>query len=214
MPEFETVPTPHDPAIPSVLMCVGSDPYKLHKMISEYSAWGVSKRIPSTAIPEGLVPYKSKIFVAHEHAILRVRNSRCTLVDLAVMLEWEGLLSAGQNWAELLEIDTRFWQGDALGSAEFVPGAMLNLAIALDSAEPDLRRKIIKEFDIEFCMGVVGFSYIERVEYICKPGEEELPEELAHLEGYVTPVRVVKTDDEGSPYMAHSLNEEEEDNGN
>ena len=167
---------------PSALMCVGRKFYKLHEMVEEYKAMGISKRIPATSIPEGLVPLKSKLFVAHPDAIIRVTADDKTLMGLAMDLVDEGLLLP-DDLTDITSVEMDFWRDDTLQSEDYVPTPMLTLAMAYSRSEH--RDQHTKMYGIETCMGVVGYAYLDRIEYVVRDGEEELPENLAHLEGEI-----------------------------
>lgn len=170
---------------PSILMVVGKEFYQLHEMVEEYKDMGISKRIPKTSIPDGLVPMKSKLFVSHPDAIIRVTVDGKTLMDLAIDLVDEGLLSVDE-FAEIVEMDTDFWLNDELPSEDLVPSPMLTLAMAYSKSE--FKAHYLGAYGVETCMGVVGYGYLNRIEYVVRDGEEELPEDLAHLEGEIEPV--------------------------
>lgn len=198
--DISTVPTPDLESVPSLLVCVGKEHYKLHEVLAEYGDIGVSKRIPKTAIPEGMVKLVSKIFVAYPEAILKVTKEGSTLFDLALYLYEMGLLS-DYTWDELMDnrydnLDAAYWEEDKLNPEDFVPESMLQLASAFSKLLEDVRAEAIKEFGIKFQMGIVGYSYFQGFQYVVKPGEDGLPEDLAHLEGYVEPITCVYDEDE------------------
>ena len=181
--------------VPSILMCVGKQYYKLSEFVDEAERDGISKRIPTTNIPQGLVPYVSKIFVAHPDSIIRTKAEGKTLSELASRLLEIGTLPY-LSFIDIPEIYSPYWQNEKILSYEFVPACILDLALALDRCEDKVRDKLIEEFGIEFCMGIFGYSYIQSLVYIAKEGEEELPEKLVDQEGYVQPIHVVHLKDE------------------
>ncbi len=180
-----------------ILMWVG-DEYSVKDLIEEYKSGGISKRIPLTSIPYGIVPGKSRLFVASHKAILEVTAEDRTLYDLLDALFDEGVFS-GQA-LEALDapgLHARFWidQGQPLQPDSFVPDAMLALVMGMDSLPPHIRRRLEKAFGIVYHPGVVGYGYIDMIAYVCKPGEDELPDDISHMAGYVTPVRMNYTYD-------------------
>lgn len=168
--------------VPSVLMCVGKSFYSLHDMVEEYRDMGISKRIPITSIPDGLVPMKSKLFVAHPDAIIRVTVDGKTLMDLALDLVDEGLLTSDELY-EITMMEQDFWFSDELKAEDEVPTPMLTLAIAYSRSQ--FQAHYIGAYGVETCMGIVGYAYLDRIEYVVRDGEEELPEDLSHLDGEI-----------------------------
>lgn len=177
-----------------ILMCVGLQFYSLSDLVSEAENQGLSKRIPLSAIPEGVVPYESKLFVAHPHAIVKVTAPNKTLKDLVNMLISLGVL-AREQLVSPDTLDWTYWEGETLLSEEQVPIDMLTIAIAVDLVEGEAYQELLNEFALKFEMGIVGFSYISGIHYVVKPGEEGLPDTLSHLDGYVTPVKMVYGDE-------------------
>jgi hypothetical protein len=173
-------------------MCVGRKFYKLHEAVEEYKEQGVSKRVSNTAIPEGLVPWRSKIFVAHPDAIVKVTAEGKTLADLAYTLLENGCLSE-DDWDSLVEMANPYWTGKELHSEDFVPVSMLVIAIALSKMPEHEQDALKQELGLEFCMGIFGFAYLSGIEYVAKPGETDLPANMKHLKGYVQPVEVFYT---------------------
>lgn len=163
----------------SILMCVGKSFYELHEMVEEYQDMGISKRLPITSIPDGLIPYKSKLFVAHPDAIIRVTVDGKTLLDLALDLADEELLTADEVY-EITMMEEDFWFSDDLNSEDPIPEPMLTLALAYSRSQH--KAHYIGAYGVETCMGVVGYAYMDRLEYVVRDGEETLPEELAHLD--------------------------------
>lgn len=168
--------------VPSALMVVGRKFYKLHEMVEEYKDMGISKRIPVTSIPEGIVPMKSKLFVAHPDAIIRVTVDGKTLLDLALDLVDEELITP-EDLVEIVEMEQDFWEGEDLNPEDLVPTPMLTLAMAYSQSMH--QGHYIGAYGVETCMGVVGYAYLDRIEYVVRDGEEELPEELSHLDDII-----------------------------
>lgn len=188
---------------PSIIMFAGEDNYTLASFIDEAESQGVSKRIPVTSIPQGLVPAVSKIFIAHPKAIIQVGAEAYTLEDLAYRLLEMGYLT-GQQWANLVEIDMPkgAWQKVHLQPFDPVPACMLDIAYAFSLASAAEQRELTGEFSLTFDPGVVGFSHLTALEYVLPMGVDQLPDntnpELAQAidSGYVTPVHVIYPDDD------------------
>jgi hypothetical protein len=181
---------------PSLLVCYGLQNYRLWEVIEEAEAHGISKRIPLTAIPEGMVQGASKIFAAHPHAIIKVLAPGKGLEDLAYALLEEGVLTQVQ-FSNLVDLEQPYWIGEELQPYDFVPESMLDIAMALSKSEH--WRDLVKAFEIEFCMGIIGYSPFSGFQYVLGKNDEGLPPELAHLDGYLEPVRIEYVDDEGQP---------------
>lgn len=184
----------------SVLVCVGKQYYKLHEMIEEYTRYGISKRIPLQSIPEGLERGLSRIFVAHPDAIVKVRAHKKSLNDLAYALYEAGLIS-GDDWVRLVDLEEPYWTGTELNPGDSVPLQMLVIAQAYSEADAALQKKLKDEFELDFCMGVVGYTTFEGFQYVVEKGKETLPAELdefKHLldNGYITPVHVEYLEDD------------------
>lgn len=191
--------------VPSLLMTVGRKYYKLYQYVDEAQNIGVSKRIPITAIPDGLVKGLSKIFLAHPDAIVKVTASDKTFADLAYALYEKDYLTAVQ-YQKIIEDVPAYWTGEELHPNDLVPERMLDVTYALSKVPGPEHMGLGETFGLEFCMGIFGYSYYSGIEYVCKPGEDELPAELAHLDGYVEPVHIMYNNDSEAPY-------EEEDEG-
>ncbi len=186
--------------VPSILMIAGRQYYKLWEYIEEAQDIGVSKRIPSKAIPEGMVPGLSKIFIAHPDAIVKVTAPDKTLEDLAhELFACETLTMA--ELAKLIDLDKPFWTGEELNPSDFVPESMLDISMALSKVEEPEYSHIVKEFGLQFCLGVVGYAHFEGIQVVLDKSEEDLPDDLEHLRplvefGYVQPVHVEYPDEE------------------
>lgn len=178
----------------SLLFCVGEDNYTLSEYIKEARDIGVSKRIPLTAIPQGLQKGLSKIFLAHPKAIVKVTAAGKTLRDLAYHLLTIGKIEL-QAWMDMTDILNAYWTGEELNPNDFVPKGMLDITYGLSECSTRERNELIKEYGLEFCMGVFGYVPFSGMEYVCGKDEDELPEHLQHLEGYIEPVQVAYTKD-------------------
>lgn len=179
--------------VPSILMWVGEENYTLDEYIKEAQAMGVSKRVPITGVPTGLVQGVSKVFLAHPKAIIRTRKGHYG--DLAFTLKQMGYLS-DSDWEKLIDLEKPYWQYEVLQPFDFVPDGMLIVASAISRTNKDDFQEIVGAFDPEFCPGVIGYSPFGGFQYVLKPGETDLPQELSHLSGYVEPVIVKYAEDE------------------
>lgn len=178
---------------PSLLVCYGRQFYKLHELVWESKAHGISKRIPIKSIPEGLQKGVSKIFAAHPDAIIKVKADGKSLHDLAYDLYMDGFFSAVE-WQNLVELTDPYWNGETLQPFDFVPACMLSVSMALSQSPK--RDTLVGEYDVEFCMGIIGYSPFSGFQWVAGKDDEGLPEEIAHLDGYVEAVHVIYDDGE------------------
>ena len=199
--------------IPSLLMVAGRQHYKLHRFIDEAENYGVSKRISVQSIPEGLDQALSKIFIAHPRAIVKVTAEGKTLADLAYRLLEMGMLTQVQ-WAKLVDLELPYWAGEELRPFDPVPECMLDITYALSQVEDDEHRELVKEFSLEFCLGIIGWSPFQGFQLVLPHGKSELPPDLEEAighhvaSGYLEPVHVVYTTEGGQ-----EEDEAEEDGG-
>ncbi len=148
-----------------LLMWVGEE-YTVSEFIREAERMGVSKRIAKTSIPEGVVPGKSKLLIKHRFAI--VNSPR--LDELA----------------------------EQTGLGLKMPDDMLRLTIALEDLRDQRDQEyfqewqiLVKDFEITWSPGVIGYTTITGIQYVAKETEEGLPENLAHMDDLIEPVRVL-----------------------
>ena len=198
----------------SLLVCVGEEFYKLHELISEYEYLGVSKRISSKSIPVAVnnatfQQGTSKIFVAYQKAILKVTAQNKNLLDLAYILLEEGVL-AQEEWFTLCDMQTPYWTGEELKPFDPVPICMLNISSGFSKLDDKRQAELIEEFKVEFCIGIIGYSPFNGFEYVTKPGETDLPDELSHLQGFVEPVKMSYVDETGKRLNKTQLEEFEQ----
>jgi hypothetical protein len=179
-----------------ILMWVGKEYYTAGSFIKEAKTMGVSKRISKTSIPEGIVSGQSRLFICHPEAILKVTADDKDLSDLLDILWNLGLIS--QDDIEMATWDEVYWEYENLQPMDFVPEGMLTIVKALDSADKNLRSQIVKDFEILWHPGVIGYSYIVGLEYVCKDDENTLPPGLSHMDGYIKPVIVEMDEDDAS----------------
>lgn len=170
---------------PSLLICYGREYYKLHEVIEEIQELGVSKRIPLTSIPKDMERGVSKIFCAHPDAIIRMPAGN--VLALATELREAGLITA-QQLVDVIEDSA--WDDETHAQ---VPVTMLPMSIALSMASN--RAELIEVYSIEFCMGIFGYVPFSGFQYVTKEGEDQLPEQLDYLKGYVEPVKIIYEED-------------------
>ncbi|MCK4819727.1 hypothetical protein KA005_28430 [bacterium] len=159
-----------------IIMWAGEEHYTVSSFIEEAERMGVSKRIPRTAIPEGIVPGQSRILIKHRQAI--VQSDRLDELFLIVSHLYDILEFALTN-ASLKELG--------------IPDTMLRMVMFLEDLKVDdytAWQSLVEDYNLTWTSGVIGYSYITSIQYIAYDDEEELPEDLQHLEGYVKPVRI------------------------
>lgn len=184
--DFDIIPNPLVQDAVDIKMYAGEEHYTVGEFIREARDIGVSKRIPKTAIPEGIVPGVSRIFIAHNKAILictagDIRDLADDLTDLDLLnSETKGFFELVEPWGV---------EAGELLPDDFVPEQMINLVMAFEDVEPDISRELIKKYGIEFQPGIIGWSYLTGLQYVLPKGENELPAELAHIE-HLEPVYV------------------------
>lgn len=180
--------------VTSLLMCVGEQYYKLHEFVDEAEVMGISKRIPLKGIPQGLVKYKSKFFVAHPKAILKVTAEGKTLQGLAFDLLTLGVLP-DEQWHDMVDLEQPYWTGAELDSQEILPGCMYNIAYAFSKLDDKMSRRLVEEYGIEFCMGIFGYALFTGFELVLDRNENEVPSDMEDIKdlvesGYVEMVHV------------------------
>ena len=150
-----------------VIMWAGEEHYTVGSFIREAEQMGVSKRIPATAIPEGIVPGQSRILIKHRQAILQGENLE------QFFLELQYVYQIPEEWTQ--------------------PEGMLFLVMFLEDlkiSDPVSWESAVEKYELTWTPGVIGYSYITSIQYITQDFEDDLPEELSHLEGYVEPIRM------------------------
>lgn len=148
-----------------IIMWAGEEHYTVSSFIKEAERMGVSKRIPRTAVPEGIVPGQSRILIKHRQAIVHSEY----LDELLL-----GLYTHGMPEYSL-------------------PDDMLKVVMFLEDLRDEDHQTwkfLVEEYELTWTSGVIGYSYITSIQYVASDDEEELPEDLQHLEGYVEPVRI------------------------
>jgi len=149
-----------------LIMWAGEEHYTVGEFIREAEQMGVSKRISRTSIPEGVVPGKSRLLIKHRYAIV--------------------------NSPRLDELVER------TGLNLVMPDDMLKLTIALEDLRDDHDQEyfaewqiLVDEFDITWSPGVIGYTILTGVQYVAHEHETALPEDLAHMDNLIEPIRVV-----------------------
>jgi len=163
-----------------VIMWAGEDHYTVSSFIQEAKIMGVSKRIPKTAIPEGIVPGRSKIFIKHRRAIVNGN-----LDDLLRTLD-----------------ESLYLQHCEL------PDNMLHLVIFLErlrESEPAIWKELVEGYKLFWTPGVIGYAYITGIQYVAYDHEEGLPDEMAHMDYLVEPVRIEYEEDWYCPFCSTLL---------
>lgn len=165
-----------DLQINDFLMMVGKEHYTVPQFISEAKTWGVSKRIPVTSLPEGLVPGISRLILWHPQAIPVIGAAGKTLRDLACALIEQGCLAQamvkeimedGPTNTGTLELTCAFWR-----------------------AQKEIQETITLALDLTWQGGVFGYTYLQDPRVVLPKGIEDLPEKLKHLEGKVSLIHV------------------------
>lgn len=187
---------------PSIIMCVGREYYSLKDVIDEYSQLGTSKRISMTSIPQGLVRGESKVFIAHPDAIIKVTAKGRTIADLVYEMYAEGATWEHSIFLEIIDglLDKPYWTGEELQPGDFVPDDMLWISIMLSAMDPVIYTYLVKTYELEFCMGIIGFSPFSEIQLVLPDDVEDLPDNLRDLEPYINsgviqPVHVSYTED-------------------
>ena len=159
-----------------IIMWAGEEHYTVSFFIEEADRMGVSKRIPRTAIPEGIVPGQSRILIKHRQAI--VQSDRLDELFLTISYLY--------NISE-------FSLSDASLKELGIPDTMLKMVMFLENLQEQdytVWQSLVEDYNLTWTSGVIGYSYITSIQYIAYDDEEELPEDLQHLEGYIEPVRI------------------------
>ena len=177
---MQVMPHPMIPKAIDILMYVGGDNYTVPAYLSEAKQWGVSKRIPSGSIPDGLIPGVSRIFLWHNEAIPLVRAEGKTMRDLTDLLVEKNLLD--EQTATILELREPWKPEEHLLPSSYVPPHVLRLTCIIQLQEPHVRREIEKALEIEWQGGVIMWSYLGKPQYIVgKDGK--VPTEIAQKYG-------------------------------
>jgi hypothetical protein len=155
-----------------IIMWIGEDNYSVSEFIEEAKTMGVSKRIPANSIPEGIVPGRSRLLIKHRKAIVHGEGLDMLIEDLNTIYafpEYE------------------------------LPDGMLHLVMTLEGIKeenPTRWKKWVERHNITWHPGVIGYTYITSVQYVVKENEEGLPEELAHMDHLIEPVKLEYAEEE------------------
>lgn len=161
-----------------LLMLVGQE-YTVPEYIAESVAYGVSKRIPLTAIPNGIVPGVSRLFLWHTKVIPLVRAEACTLFDVVSRLIDLGALTRDQ--ATVYELGEMWRPDDGLLLPDsYVPPHILMVTCAIQKLPPADRRQLEKDFKIEWQGGIFSWTYLGLPQMVVPKDatEADLPEEV------------------------------------
>lgn len=153
-----------------VIMWVGEDNYSVSEFINEARKMGVSKRIPRNSIPESIVPGRSRLLIKHRKAIVKTESES----DYPILVS-----------------------NIMVNDYPVSEGSMLSVVMALEAIYKDdieLWSEFIYVYGLTWHPGVIGYSYITGIQYVVEEGEEELPEDLAHIK-YLKPVKMEYVDE-------------------
>lgn len=151
-----------------LMLMVGLEYYKtLQQFVDEAEMWGVSKRIPSSAIPNGIVPGVSRMFLWYPEVIPVVTAEGKTFAELVTLLYgWRPPASdLLQPWNPALPLTP----GDP------IPESIMQVTFSLQGHSK--RRELEREFGIQWQAAVFGWCYLDAVQYTVPEGEE-VPEEV------------------------------------
>ena len=151
-----------------IIMWVGEEHYTVGSFIREAERMGVSKRIPRTAIPEGIVLGQSRILIKHRQAILQAERLESLFIELQIAYN--------------------------LSEEYMPPDGMLRLVMFLEElqmADLPAWERLVEVYALTWTSGVIGYSYITSIQYIAYDDEKELPEDLQHLADYIEPVKII-----------------------
>ena len=187
--DFQIRPNPLVEDAVDILMMVGEEHYTVQAFVEEAVSWGVSKKINPKSIPNGIVPNVSRIFVWHPRAIPVVTADGKTFKDLG-MATLEGTLERPEVWEQHYSDLLSEWKPEELLlPADYVPPHIMKITYYLQALESKAYNQLDKEFGIQWQGGVIGYSYLGFIQYVCREGEDEVPEELAHIEN-IMPVKI------------------------
>ena len=100
-----------------IIMWAGEEHYTVGSFIREAERMGVSKRIPRTAIPEGIVPGQSRILIKHRQAILQAERLESLFIELQITYDLpeeymppDGMLRLVMFLEDLRETDLPAWE--------------------------------------------------------------------------------------------------------
>lgn len=142
----------------ALLMWVGEYHYPWpHDFSDEVKSVGLSKRVAESAIPL-IVPGRSRLALIHPRAIVQLRVG---------MVE-ELCRSLGFTLPDL---------GDDTITADQVGRALA----ALEKTDPKGYDALVEKMGISYHAGIFGYVWLTGLQYVCRPDEEEAPEELKAL---------------------------------
>jgi hypothetical protein len=181
---------------PDILMCVGSEHYATpQQFIDEAAIMGVSKRLPMSAPPQGLVAGVSRIFFRHERACAVFGQSSPSDDPVAQAQAREAFLADlhGLN-DEVVELTFATWQKQR--KDQLHPDSLLYTISTWHRAAVDA---VYAKHQVAFAPGVFGYSYFGGFALVTneKLGKEiEVPAGVRDLPG-PRAIRVKRVREEG-----------------
>ena len=163
-------PTPNQAGARDILVFRGAEYWPTPEdVIREVHAQGLSVRIPSNHIPEGLVHGLSRIALGHIKAVMTIENG--TEDDLRTA--FEALTDPeSPNASKDAGPDPHIAQVLAR-TYEHAPSRWLEMPESAD------KRAIFERLGVKFSPGIFAFSYYTGLTYYLKPDETEAPAKLA-----------------------------------
>jgi hypothetical protein len=164
-----------------LLALVGDDNYTVPQYIEESKRYGVSKRVALNAIPEGIVPGVSRLFLWHTKAIPLIRAYGCSLRDVVARLMSMGAIT--QDEATVYELGENWSVPDGLlEPSSYVPPHILVVTCAIQRLEPGDRRAIERDFEIEWQGGIFSWCYLGQVQMVLPDDatEDDIPEDVRY----------------------------------
>lgn len=161
-----------------IIMWAGEDNYSVSQFIEEANRMGVSKRIPITSIPEGIIPNVSRLFIKHRKAITKSPKYIALVTELQLLGVYELYAVRADDMEDLY-------------------GDNLLVTMALEKLREEQYpkwKRLVEVYEVTWEAGVIGYTYITNLQYVVHDHEEGLPEEIEHLEDYIEPVRIEYAD--------------------
>lgn len=141
-----------------LLMWVGEQHYPWpHDFSDEVKSVGLSKRVAESAIPL-IDPGQTRLAVIHPRAFVQVRSGM--VEDFCRAL---GFI--------LPDLGDEGITADQLGRA----------LAALEASDSKAYDSLIEEMGITYHPGIFGYVWLTGLQYVCRPDEEDAPEELKAL---------------------------------
>ena len=180
----------HIPQAVDLLMLVG-DEYTVPAYIRESQAAGVSKRIPATAIPQGIVPGISRLFLWHMKVIPVVGVDGLSMFDLVTGLINMAKLTVDE--AKTFELNDP-WKPDDLPLLpySYVPQHILRLTCIIQDLPARQRKQFEDDFKIEWQPAVFSWCHLGKVQYVLPndASEADIPDAVMAMADEVDFVKV------------------------